>query len=295
MSVTIKFGGWFQCRLATDPDPSDEPRGVSGYVHALPGEPDLDRIIRTQPAGTTPRSHCPLIGVRVLALEGDNRFDKHPLVGAAVDLLDTPKFEGRNHILAEDGLEAVVPCNLQISLEGFRLTRRFDDNMSFPPFTQEDKQKFSQLQASGINISPGTIGEATGIYDLAGVWKARTAKLQEDLDETNDEIQRAALSARILAMSNPANARFFSARMLYSLALGGRAEVNDPDSWLPGTAALNTDTPWPLEFWFGGWDPDALSGYMEGYLRISFADAPAAASLSTGIARMMSDPLERRR
>jgi hypothetical protein len=35
MNVWLKFGGWFQCRLATDPDPCDEPRGVSGYVHAV--------------------------------------------------------------------------------------------------------------------------------------------------------------------------------------------------------------------------------------------------------------------
>ncbi len=295
MNVWIKFGGWFQCRLATDPDPSDEPRGVSGYVHALPGEPDLDRVIRTQPAGATPRSHCPSIGVRVLTLEGDNRFERHPLVGAAVDLTDMPRFEGRNHILAEDGLEAVVPCNVRISQNVFTLTRRFDDNMAFPPFTPEDKQKFSQLQATGINISPGAIGEATGIYDLGAVWKARSERLQEDLETSNDEIQRAALSARILAMSNSANARFFAARMLYSLALGGQVEVNDPDGWLPGTPTVNPDLPWPLEFWFGGWDPDALCGYMEGYLGIPFADSPAAASLTTGVARMMSDPLQRRR
>ena len=42
--LVIEFNGWFQCRLATDPDPYDEPRGVSGYVHAYAGEPDLDRL-----------------------------------------------------------------------------------------------------------------------------------------------------------------------------------------------------------------------------------------------------------
>ena len=47
--LRLRFGGWFQCRLATDPDPADEPRGVSGSIKALPGEPDLDRIIRLQP------------------------------------------------------------------------------------------------------------------------------------------------------------------------------------------------------------------------------------------------------
>ena len=41
MKIWLKFTGWFQCRLATDPDPTDEPRGVSGYVRAVAGEPDL--------------------------------------------------------------------------------------------------------------------------------------------------------------------------------------------------------------------------------------------------------------
>src|SRR5512133_460655 len=44
--LSLHFAGWFQCRLATDPDPADEPRGVSGFTFAYPGEPDLDRVIR---------------------------------------------------------------------------------------------------------------------------------------------------------------------------------------------------------------------------------------------------------
>ena len=31
----LHFEGYFQCRLATDPDPTREPRGVSGYTYAL--------------------------------------------------------------------------------------------------------------------------------------------------------------------------------------------------------------------------------------------------------------------
>ncbi len=46
--LSITFAGWAQCRLPTDPDPYDEPRGVSGYMYAYAGEPDLDRLIRFQ-------------------------------------------------------------------------------------------------------------------------------------------------------------------------------------------------------------------------------------------------------
>ena len=42
----INFAGFFQIRLPTDPDPTDEKRGVSGYTFALAGEPDFDRILR---------------------------------------------------------------------------------------------------------------------------------------------------------------------------------------------------------------------------------------------------------
>src|SRR5688500_5259039 len=41
MTRWLTFRGWFQARLPTDPDPFDEPRGISGYAWALPGEPDL--------------------------------------------------------------------------------------------------------------------------------------------------------------------------------------------------------------------------------------------------------------
>lgn len=104
-SLLIKFGGWFQCRLATDPDPADEPRGVDGYIHAVAGEPDLDRIIRLQPSDqSVRRSYCPVVGVKVTSVYLDqHKSNDHPLVGALVDFLDNPKFEGRNGILAVAG------------------------------------------------------------------------------------------------------------------------------------------------------------------------------------------------
>jgi len=46
--LTINFEGYWQCRQATDPDPSDDPRGVSGYTFALGYEHDFDGVIRLQ-------------------------------------------------------------------------------------------------------------------------------------------------------------------------------------------------------------------------------------------------------
>src|SRR3989441_8892461 len=49
MQLYLSFEGYFQMRMATDPDPSDEPRGVSGYTFALAGEPDFDFLLHLQP------------------------------------------------------------------------------------------------------------------------------------------------------------------------------------------------------------------------------------------------------
>ena len=46
--LTAYFQGYFMCRMATDPDPTDEKRGMSGYTMALSGEQNLDQVIRLQ-------------------------------------------------------------------------------------------------------------------------------------------------------------------------------------------------------------------------------------------------------
>jgi hypothetical protein len=120
--LNIHFGGWFQCRLATEPDPTDEPRGVSGFTFAVAGEPDFDRIIRLQDApSVVKRSHTPTVGVTVKGIDIDGQPvpEQNPLyqvlVGAQVELLDDAKFIGQNYILALARKEPIDPFHLQIS------------------------------------------------------------------------------------------------------------------------------------------------------------------------------------
>jgi hypothetical protein len=301
MNIWLKFRGWFQCRLATDPDPCDEPRGVSGYVRAVAGEPDLDRIIRLQPP-CVQRSHCPEIGVRVNAVFSDSRYapGDHPLVGSPVVLLDDPRFEGRNHVIAEDGVEPVAPIHLQISdpASGFILRRKYSDTMTVPPSNDRDGELFQASFATGININPGTIGEATGVWDLASIWSSRIGQLKADKNAATDEIEIAALSARIDGMANPRNARYFPARMLFRVALEGSGDVQAPGGQLPGNATISPDVPWPLEFWFGAWDADALSGFMEGYLGVPLeerSEQGLASDFAKGLAEVIRDPKQQRR
>jgi len=304
MTVLIKFSGWFQCRLAAAPDPTDEPRGVSGYAHALPNEPDFDRIIRLQPKDTIQRSHCQSIGVKVTNIWIDgNREDNHPLLGALVDFLDYPKFEGRNDILTREGEEAVVPINIQIKKDCFLIQRKFDDTMNFPPSTADDFEKFNNLKATGVHLNPGTIQESTGIFDLYIVWQDRKSRLEADLQTATSEIEKATLKARIQIFSDSdlarGLARRFFARMLYSVSLSGSLTFNDPNGFLLGKPAINKDTKkprnWSLEFWCGGWDADALSGYIEGYLGFPIErDNENNLSLNEDINEMIKEPLKTR-
>src|SRR5262249_47488597 len=81
-------------RLATDPDRSREPRGVSGYVFAVGYEPDLDGIIRLQDDGKVvlrdpfpPYREAlnPRFGVYVTEVEHDGQtLAGHVLLGGQV-------------------------------------------------------------------------------------------------------------------------------------------------------------------------------------------------------------------
>src|ERR1700761_3418410 len=118
--LIIEFSGWILIRLATDPDPPDEPRGISGYSFAFGDEPDLDRVLRFKvPPNLTnffPRSHTPDIGVTVTkaARMDGGETTLTALEGAAVDLKDEPKFENRNWTLTPAGFEPIVPFHLEI-------------------------------------------------------------------------------------------------------------------------------------------------------------------------------------
>ena len=50
--MSVDFAGWYQVRLATGAATYNDPRGVSGWQFAFPGEPDLDRVLRFQAEGT---------------------------------------------------------------------------------------------------------------------------------------------------------------------------------------------------------------------------------------------------
>jgi hypothetical protein len=256
----MKFCGWFQCRLATDPDPSDEPRGVSGYMKALPGEPDLDRIIKLQ-RPIFRRSHTQEVGVFVREVyHNGKRNRQHLLLGASVSLLNNPVFKGENGVIAEDGKEPIVPFILQIKKNNLALTRSCPEDPSYTEFPYEG------LQSSGIVFAPGQIAEATDIFDIRRHLDRRIANLRRDQQNETDPTILENIKRRIELLRSGVSTRFFGAIMSYFVPLASKALVEDPDKVL--TREIDAEKPWIIDFWMGGWDPDAACGFMQGYISI---------------------------
>jgi hypothetical protein len=163
--LELQFEGVFQCRLATDPDGANVPRGVTGNGFAIGDEPDLNRVIYFQPELACHRSHCPPIGVkvrvaRVLRRSLNPAADMGALIpevrGARIDLKQSPKFEGRNHIVSEDG-EPIDPFVIEMEGNGLRLTR---ETMGIPI------NDMTPLQRRGSGRYP-TIGAHTSAEAMA--------------------------------------------------------------------------------------------------------------------------------
>lgn len=262
--LSLHFEGWLECRLATDPDPTDEPRGVSGWTFAVAGEHDLDRIIRLQPEDALNRALGPQVGVRVHAVSvaGEKVVD-HPLQGAPVELLGDPVFDGRNGIVAEDALEPIVPFHIRISHNGITLRREHKDRdgrfIAEPPVDPIDPPVDPPLEA--------------GIGSPASFRAGRKADLERALQSTTDETQRVALQKRIADFTRPGvagialNIMQFALHYRVVMTTGRWAEVHDTEQALGGTVGT---LQWIASFWVGAWDADALCAFMKGRLDMPF-------------------------
>jgi len=289
--LILQFEGWCQIRQATDPDPSDEPRGSSGYTFAFGDEPDLDRIVRLQPSPEVPvRSHGWPIGVAVTSAvryDGAERSGVDALTGATVDLLGGPKLENRNFTLTPVGYEPIVPFELEIGSAALTIRRKAPLNVSDPtlPLWLQPEDVLTAQGANGMNFEPETIGKATGIWDSRQVAEERRAHLERDLEaakrrEPPNDAEIAILSGRIaeltIGIDDPTDRRvanrYWVERFGFDM-LGAVEVVGDEKGVLGGTLVRGSDDQgaWHVRFWMGAWDPDVLSAFFVGAL-----DAPYA-------------------
>jgi hypothetical protein len=267
--LVLSFDGWFQCRLATDPDPADEPRGVTGWTFAVGDEPDLDRVIRFQNPPVL-RSPGPQVGVNVRAVQVDEKsVAGHPMVGAAVELLGQPKFEGRNGLVAEDGEELIDPFQLRIAGGGVVLERTDLLDPRGQAIPDVSPGFLRRRMAGGLQRDQASVNDVLKAIQVPSVKKHREDRLsalKEKRDHTSDEDARAALEKRIRSAGQLMPYRVRYAFDIGEFGLAGT--VSGDDSVL--LRRLDPIAPWPLALWLGGWDPDALCGFASGQLAVPF-------------------------
>lgn len=287
-SLVIEFAGWCIIRLPTDPDPPDEPRGVSGYTFAFAGERDLDRVIHLQPpTDFAPRSYGPEpLGVAVTGarrVDGSKAAPVEGLRGATVELLDQPRFENRNWTLTLPGFEPIHPFNLRIARGELEIRRSapFDPANPDTPLWEVPEAQLLAHGAQGMEFEPQTVGQATGVWDQLGVASQRLELLKADLAREKNPDAVALLKGRIaelqFAVDFPKTnagrqdrrtmAHSFVERFAFPM-LGTDAKVVGPAKLYLG--ALDLEGPWMISFWLGGWDPDLLCAYLSGSLQIPY-------------------------
>lgn len=268
--VVLSFSGFMQVRLATNPDPTDEPRGVSGYTFALPGEPDLDRILRTS-SPQAPRTHAPPTGVRVTRVTVDGTpLATHPLVGATFDLLGASKFESVNEVMMEQGTEILEPFDVQLAHGAFRLQRRAYLDPAQPELTVYTAPRAAvEARRASATMSTDMMVEVWHTTDPRVPRAQRLALLQADLAATQDPTTRAALARRVseLEVTDPSDRRLYSMQFIERrhYDLNGPTALVDPEGWLTGLA---TDVTFACDIAMGAWDCDALSFYATGTLSL---------------------------
>jgi hypothetical protein len=260
MSIEIDFRGWFQCRLATDPDRFDEPRGTSqGWTFALGDEPNLDRIIRFHNP-VAHRSHAPPIGVWVDQVRQNGQIAAtHPLLRAKVDLIDGPVFEGRNGRLAPTDTEPIVPWHLRIEgADGIVID-------GFDPMDFSDPNELPRRQPLGPPSRTAEVLTITGIGDADNYRAQRSAAVQAELDRESVQVRQQALQFRLAQLAMKGNRRdALLVQVDFAFDLRGPNQLVDPSQRLGTTGT----TGWRVAFWMGGWDADGLCGFVKGTLSL---------------------------
>ncbi len=226
--LELYFEGWFQCRLARDPDPSDEKRGISGAAFATVYEPDLDRIIRLNDPVASRAMYMPAghqvpeagVSVKSVYIHGQ-KSDSHPLLGARVDLLDNPVFQSLNGVFYQPGNEPVDPFHICISQGDLRVTRKDLLDLAQPNATMYDFSLTSSFlqrrQPVSSEVQSVDVREATGIYNPGEYMRKRVSDLETaiaervqrrqtagDSDRTQLDLQIAGLKQRLASLTIPA-------------------------------------------------------------------------------------------
>lgn len=300
--LDINFEGYFMCRLATDPDPTNEERGMSGYTMALAIEDPLDQVIRLQATADWLKRNArpPLpdmsakvgVKVRTANLNGAPYDGAKGVIGASVYLdgadfpLPGPTFESRNSTVGSDDSFAFVvnPFNLRIQNDetGVKLTASDylePKDPKLPLWRIVDPNIYARRLPTCATIGDTEVTEAVNVFDAYGYFRDRRrylGKLIRDTcaerGEARSDEERARCDAQIESYrSRIYQLQHWGDRVINKIQtkVGWEYAINGPQAVegnLGGT--VDTSRPWGVKYWFGGWDGDLLLGYMRGTLAV---------------------------
>lgn len=302
--LEIEFEGFFMCRLATDPDPTNEELGVSGYTMALVRESPLDQVIRLQADAAfvekNLRAPAQEMGIEINVKVTNVLYDGEPykpglaaLLDAPVSLegknppFDGPIFDSRNNIVGSDDNMMFVVNPFDLVIRGKRgVTLRAVDHLNPADPSQkiwqiEDPNTYVRRLPAQFTSSSTQVMSILRVFDQATYFNDRLRYLRtckEKLEakrkpgKTNPELESEIqeLESRIYQIDFWGS-RFYTKmafQLTYDFRVNGPQTVKDPEKSLRGT--IDTTHPWPITFWFGGWDGDLLVGYMQGTLGVPF-------------------------
>jgi hypothetical protein len=296
--LELDFGGYFMARLATDPDPTGEERGISGYTMALVSEPPLDQTVRLQldpGSDLRVRDHGPgdpvTVGVNVQAV----RFDGRPypegdalFAGARLSLeganppFPGPTFESRNNIVGSDDTMmfiinpfdlAVYPAGDGALDPGSELLRARDyldpcDRARAVWEIEDPSTYVRRLPSKFVEVAPDVL-KILRIHNPKRYFDQRLAWLYAELAREKDALRAQELKSRIFQIElwgvRVYNKLAF--KLEYDFRINGEQTVSDR---VRALGRVDTEHPWHFTCWFGGWDGDLLVGYCKGTLSIPF-------------------------
>jgi hypothetical protein len=286
--LILDFEGYFQMRMATDPDPTDELRGVSGYTFAFCGEPDLDHLLHFQPdePGVWERDFGPgggpKVGVVVTSAKRDGK-DVPDLVGGRIAFVDGMVVE-HNGLLVRNDYFIINPFRVTLTTGKTLLLDRVDYlNPANPnmPENEADSTMLQRRQATTFQSNSEEVAQATGLPNAANVTLIqnrlnRKASLEALLASTpkKNAVKRAELESRIyelgiveqwwnLSQGTSGNRPIDRRAAQLALQLSGW-NIDMNGAIAENRLGADERYPWNISFWMGGWDGDAMCGYVRG-------------------------------
>src|SRR5258708_15256533 len=172
--LILVFEGYFRMRMATEPDASDELRGVSGYTCAFAGEPDLDHKVHFQPdePGVWKRDFGPGGGRKVgvtITCARRNGQDAPELVGGKIAFVEAQIVE-HNGLLVRNDYFIINPFRVTLTSEKIVMLDRVDYlNPANPnmPENEATSPMLQRRQATTFASNSEEVALATGLPNAA--------------------------------------------------------------------------------------------------------------------------------